>query len=158
MATKAEFYLSLPTKRMAAGVLLFNQEGEVLLVQPTYKETWEIPGGVVERNESPKAAVVREVQEELGLDLSQKEISLVLLDYMGAGDEKTEALMFIFAGPILTPQQQAEIFPFLGEIKSFQFMHSSEGVALLGSVLGSRVLRALDAIKAQSFAYFEGSY
>lgn len=158
MTTTAAFYLSLPTKRMAAGVLLFNEEGEVLLVQPTYKDTWEIPGGVVERNESPKDAVVREVQEELALDLSGIDISLTLLDYMAAGGEKTESLMFIFTGPILTPSQQSALSPFLEEIKSFRFVRPDEVVALLAPVLASRVLRALDAIKTQSFAYSEGSY
>jgi 8-oxo-dGTP diphosphatase len=158
MVATAELYLNLPTKRMAAGVLLFNEEREFLLVQPTYKDTWEIPGGVVERNESPKDAVVREVQEELSLDLSQEVISLTLLDYMGPGSEKTESLMFVFAGPILTSLQQSALSPFLEEIKSFRFVRPDDGVALLAPVLASRVLRALDAIKAQSFAYSEGSY
>ena len=42
-----EFYQSLPKKRMAAGCLFFDAHGWILLVKPTYKPTWEIPGGVV---------------------------------------------------------------------------------------------------------------
>ena len=54
---------------LAAGVLLFDEEDRVLLVDPTYKPGWEFPGGVVERGEPPARAAVREVAEELGLDL-----------------------------------------------------------------------------------------
>jgi ADP-ribose pyrophosphatase YjhB (NUDIX family) len=38
---------------MAAGALLFDEDGRILLVEPTYKPYWEIPGGVVEADESP---------------------------------------------------------------------------------------------------------
>ncbi|MGW6244366.1 NUDIX domain-containing protein [Streptomyces roseolus] len=38
----------LPRKRVAAGVLFFDDAGRVLLVDPVYKEPWEIPGGAVE--------------------------------------------------------------------------------------------------------------
>ena len=48
---------------MSAGAIFRNQDGDVLLVNPTYKEPWEIPGGIVEANESPKRACIREVQE-----------------------------------------------------------------------------------------------
>jgi 8-oxo-dGTP pyrophosphatase MutT (NUDIX family) len=39
----------------------------VLLVDPVYRDTWDLPGGAVEAEESPHAAC-REVAEELGLD------------------------------------------------------------------------------------------
>jgi 8-oxo-dGTP diphosphatase len=55
------------TPRVAAGVLFRDAVGRVLLVKPTYKDGWEIPGGYVEAGESPRAAAAREVKEELGL-------------------------------------------------------------------------------------------
>ena len=39
----------------------------MLLCQLTYKRDWDLPGGVVEVGESPRMAVQREVEEELGL-------------------------------------------------------------------------------------------
>jgi 8-oxo-dGTP diphosphatase len=41
------------TPRVAAGVLFRDAVGRVLLVKPTYKDGWEIPGGYVEVGESP---------------------------------------------------------------------------------------------------------
>ncbi|MGH3701702.1 MAG: NUDIX domain-containing protein [Pseudonocardiaceae bacterium] len=61
------FYDSLPRKLIAAAILLFNVEGQVLLVEPTYKPHWDLPGGVVEADESPRAAAHREIAEELSL-------------------------------------------------------------------------------------------
>ncbi|MCP5099570.1 MAG: NUDIX hydrolase, partial [Chloroflexi bacterium] len=58
---------SLPKKRMSAGALFFDELGRLLVVNPTYKPTWEIPGGAIELNESPYQGCKREIEEELGL-------------------------------------------------------------------------------------------
>src|SRR5882724_3664785 len=63
-----EYVASLARKRMAAGALFLDEDGRVLLVDPIYRETWDLPGGAVEAEESPQAACRREVAEELGLD------------------------------------------------------------------------------------------
>ena len=70
---------SLPKKRMGAGCLFFDEQGRVLLVRPTYKPVWEIPGGIVELNESPLQCCRREVQEEIGLARSIGD--LLVVDY-----------------------------------------------------------------------------
>src|SRR4051812_23503587 len=57
-------------KRVAADVLITDRVGRVLLVDPTYKEGWDIPGGMVEANEPPRVAAERELREELGLTLT----------------------------------------------------------------------------------------
>jgi 8-oxo-dGTP pyrophosphatase MutT (NUDIX family) len=51
---------------MGAAVLFTDTGGRVLLVEPTYKDYWEVPGGAVDADESPYDAAVREVKEELG--------------------------------------------------------------------------------------------
>jgi len=58
----------MATPRVAAGVLFRDAQGRVLLVKPTYKDGWDIPGGYVEPGESPKQAARREVLEELGIE------------------------------------------------------------------------------------------
>src|SRR3954462_2877865 len=48
---------------MAAGALFFDAGGRVLMMVPTYKDYWDIPGGYVETGESPLQAASREVRE-----------------------------------------------------------------------------------------------
>ena len=56
---------------VAAGALV-DRDGRVLLARrPASKEMgglWEFPGGKVNEGESPEAALVRELKEELGID------------------------------------------------------------------------------------------
>lgn len=50
-----------------AQVLLLDSARSVLLVQPTYKEGWILPGGVAEAGETFGDAAVRELREETTL-------------------------------------------------------------------------------------------
>ncbi len=70
----------LPRKRAIAQMLVRDPDGRVLLCQLTYKHDWDLPGGVVEVGESPRLAVGREVEEELGLDIEAGD--LVLTDWL----------------------------------------------------------------------------
>jgi 8-oxo-dGTP diphosphatase len=84
---------SFATPRVAAGALFFDNQGRVLLVHPTYKDTWDIPGGYVERGESPAAACRRELNEELGLD--RKPQRLLTVDW-APSDSEGDKLLFLF--------------------------------------------------------------
>ncbi len=102
MATRervSDYYASLPGKRIGAGLLCRDADDRVLLVQPTYKPTWELPGGVVEAGESPAACAAREVREELGLDLPIGR--LLVVDWLPVRPPKTEGLMMQFDGGVL---------------------------------------------------------
>lgn len=120
MTTAEKAYTeSLPKKRMGAGCLLFNEQGKILLVKPTYKPGWEIPGGVVEENELPKQCCQRELREELGLE--RKVGALLIVDYNHETEEKTKSLMFIFDGGILYGQEIALIKLPQDELSEFGF-------------------------------------
>jgi ADP-ribose pyrophosphatase YjhB (NUDIX family) len=45
---------------------IFDEAGHVLLAHHVDSRTWALPGGAVEPDEDPAAAVTREVREELG--------------------------------------------------------------------------------------------
>ena len=57
---------------LVAAVVLVDADGRVLLAQrPKGKAMaglWEFPGGKVEPGETPEAALIRELHEELGID------------------------------------------------------------------------------------------
>jgi 8-oxo-dGTP pyrophosphatase MutT (NUDIX family) len=78
------------------GVLFRDQDDRVLLLQPSYKPNWEIPGGAVEADESPWATASRELVEELGLDRPQG--GLLVVDYVRPQDSRPEGVVFIFDG------------------------------------------------------------
>jgi 8-oxo-dGTP pyrophosphatase MutT (NUDIX family) len=51
-------------------VAIVEQAGRVVLVRHSYKSGWLLPGGAVDRGEPPADAVIRELQEEIGLTQS----------------------------------------------------------------------------------------
>lgn len=82
------------TPRIAAGALFLDPNGRVLLVHPTYKDTWDIPGGYVERGESPAVACRRELIEELSLDRHPRR--LIAVDW-APNDREGDKLLFLFS-------------------------------------------------------------
>ena len=85
----------LARPRIAAGALFIDDQDRVLLVQPTYKQSWDIPGGYVEPGESPLHACVREVREELGI--CPPIGRLLVVDWAPSEDEG-DKILFVFAG------------------------------------------------------------
>jgi len=55
--------------------LIQDDTGRILLVQPSGFTTWSMPGGMIEPGERPAATVVREMHEELGIEV--KPVSLL---------------------------------------------------------------------------------
>lgn len=84
----------LPTKRVIAQGLWRDQEGRVLLCELTYKQEWDLPGGVVEVGESPAVGLRRELLEELGLDVEVGD--LVTVSWLPAWRGWDDACIFLF--------------------------------------------------------------
>jgi 8-oxo-dGTP diphosphatase len=63
-------------RRMTGEAVIFNQDGKVLLVQQGNRSggQWELPGGKVKKRESLPDAVVREVKEETGMDVTPERL------------------------------------------------------------------------------------
>ena len=60
-----------PAIPVSAGALIFDRAGRLLILRPTYKSGWTIPGGVMEADgESPWQACRREVLEECGIEVT----------------------------------------------------------------------------------------
>jgi len=89
-----------------ANVLATDDEGRILVVRTTYLGPgWMLPGGRVERGETPHAAAARETLEETGLHARIER--LVLVDAHRATD-----VSFVFRGRV----EGGELEPQLGEI------------------------------------------
>jgi len=68
----------IPAIPASAGAMIFDRSGRLLILKPTYKSGWTIPGGVMEADgETPWEACRREVREECGLDVRAGRLACV---------------------------------------------------------------------------------
>ena len=140
----AEWYALLPKKHVAAGCLFRDELGRVLLVKPTYKPPWEIPGGGVEAGESQLSACRREVREELGLDRAPGR--LLCVDHRGPIDGVGgDALRFIFCGGTLTDEELAAIVLDVEELSEWRFVAVDELDAHVIPALARRIRACIAA-------------
>jgi len=145
--------LRLPTKRMAAGALFLDEAGRVLLVNPTYKPQWEIPGGIVEENESPRQGCMREVQEEIGLSIAPDR--LLSVNYQRRQSGRTDSVIFIFWGGILDAETISRIHLPPDELSEFGFFELDEIGERLTARMSERVRRSLEIVDTERTLYLE---
>jgi 8-oxo-dGTP diphosphatase len=127
---------------MAAGCLLFDIQGRLLLLQQRRALEWDLPGGIVEENESPRQCCLREVMEEISLEIELG--ALLIVEYVSARPEKTEGVVFLFNGGSLTQSQIDQISLQADEIAGFRFFHPDQLPAQIPSTRLRRILAALD--------------
>jgi ADP-ribose pyrophosphatase YjhB (NUDIX family) len=152
MIPAEEYYKSLPKKRMASGILFFDEIGNILLVKPSYKNYWSIPGGVIEENESPRLAAEREVREEINLSVTLNR--LLCVDYI-EDREKGENIQFVFYGGTLSQEDILKIKLQSDELEAYQFIDPGDAVPLLGVRLAKRFPACLSALKNNTVLYLE---
>jgi 8-oxo-dGTP pyrophosphatase MutT (NUDIX family) len=90
----AQLNAALPTKRAIAQGVVRDAAGRVLLCELVYKKEWDLPGGVVDPYESPAQCVVREVREELGVEVEVR--SLLAVNWLPPWRGWSDATAFIF--------------------------------------------------------------
>ncbi|MET7573534.1 NUDIX hydrolase [Streptomyces sp. NPDC005492] len=81
-------------KKVSVGGISFDGEGRILLVNPSYKDRWDLPGGILEAGEDPVGGLRREIREELGVDCRVGQLRSV--DYGASDWEGAEVLMLTF--------------------------------------------------------------
>ncbi|MEU8529430.1 NUDIX domain-containing protein [Streptomyces sp. NPDC048629] len=134
-----------PTREtVASGVLLFDEQDRVLLVDPTYKPGWEFPGGVVESGEPPAVAGVREVAEELGVRLDTAP-GLLVIDWEPPRPPGYGGLRFLFDGGVLPASAADELRLPGAELRGWRFVTEAEAAELLPPVRYQRLRWALRA-------------
>jgi 8-oxo-dGTP pyrophosphatase MutT (NUDIX family) len=132
----------LPRIPASAGALLFDDAGRVLIVNPTYKAHWTIPGGVMEADgETPWEACRREVLEEVGLSVEAGR--LVAVDFLRPKPSKPGGMRFLFDCGVLDEARAARIVLQEDELSEFRFAEPGQALELLSGPLRRRVGAAL---------------
>lgn len=108
-----------PKTRVIAHVVFRDAANQILWCSVSYKREWELPGGIVEAGESPREGAIREVREELGIDVELGRLLIVdwLPPFRGWGD----AVELWFDGGVLTDKQAAAFRPHPQEITGWRF-------------------------------------
>jgi len=107
----------LPAIPVSAGALMFDGAGRLLILKPTYKTGWTIPGGIMEADgETPWEACRREVREECGIELTRGR--LAVMDFRRPRPGRPGGIRFLFdcgqvsdgvlAGIVVQPEEVSE--------------------------------------------------
>ncbi|MFD7222919.1 NUDIX domain-containing protein [Streptomyces sp. NPDC059892] len=147
-----EAHEAVARPRTAAGVLFFDEAGRVLLVRPTYKPGWEIPGGYLHPGETPSEGAAREVKEEIGIT---PPIGRLLVADWAPHPAEGDKLLFVFDGGILPADQRARIVLDGEEVDQFAFHQADQIDGLLIPRLARRVRAAIGARARSATAYLE---
>lgn len=150
----AIFFKDIPKRFSAVGGLIFNEKDEVLIVKQSYRDHWNIPGGITDCPETPQATVLREIEEELGIIVTAKR--MLCMDVKDArADGVPESFQIIFEINPLTPQQMADIRIDNDEIVEFAFVSMEEAKLKLSPSIGNRVAQSVKARRNNTVFYLE---
>jgi 8-oxo-dGTP diphosphatase len=136
----------------AAGALIRDEQGRILLLEPTYKDHWEIPGGIIEVGETPSQGCARELTEELGL--VREPGALLVVDW-APHPAQGDRVLFVFDGGTLTPGEIAAIRLQAEELKSYVFLPPDEAFDQLIPRLERRMRAAVLAQEERRTVYLE---
>lgn len=102
----------------ASGAIIV-ENNKILLVKRKYdpfKGDWSLPAGFIEYDESPEVCVIREIKEEVNLDIRIRRLFDV---YSGCDDPRTRAILVVYlvevVGGKLKPGDDATEARFFGE-------------------------------------------
>jgi ADP-ribose pyrophosphatase YjhB (NUDIX family) len=151
LAHLAEGNATQARKRVSADVIIRDHAGQILLVDPSYKPGWDLPGGMAEANEPPADAARRELREELGLDLQVGE--LLCIDWVAPHGPWDDLLAFIFDGGVLDQQATSSLRLTDPEITAFEFCGRDQAEQLLRPRMQPRLSAALDALNTGRARY-----
>lgn len=150
-----------PGRRIGALALIRDDENKVLLVKPTYKEGWILPGGGAEADESVHAAAVREAAEETGAAIRVGR--LLVVDRIPANPitGHAEGYNFVFDGgrfpnnTVLLPAPGDDGIP---ELDNFAFVEPADLDDYAKPYQSRRIRAALSALRSGNLTYLDDGY
>jgi 8-oxo-dGTP diphosphatase len=146
--------IPLPGIPVSAGALIFDRAGRLLILKPTYKSGWTIPGGVMEADgESPWEACQREVREETGLEVRRGR--LAAMDFRRPRPGRAGGIRFLFDCGQVSDAELAGLKLQPEEISESRLVRLSDALPLLRGPIRRRVRAATQGRGPRAVVYLE---
>lgn len=101
-----QYYRALARVRQGAGALITTPDGRVVMIDTSYRDFYEIPGGAVEAGEAAPIACARECREELGIEVPIGR--LLVIDHQNESGELGDSIMFVYDGGSIATEFPAQ--------------------------------------------------
>jgi 8-oxo-dGTP pyrophosphatase MutT (NUDIX family) len=132
----------LPAVPASASALIFDEQRRLLILRPTYKSGWTIPGGVIESDgETPWQACRREVREECGLEVTGARLACV--DFRPPRPGRPGGIRFLFNCDQLAESALRAVTLQRDEIAEFRVVPVEDALLLLRKPIRRRVRAAV---------------
>jgi mutator protein MutT len=98
--------------KQTARAVIFNAQGQLLLVErhKGSEHYFALPGGHIDPGEEPEQAVVREVREETGLEVTLEKLLYTSSDDLYQNDQRIFLCKYLGGDPVLQPDSiEAEL-------------------------------------------------
>ena len=110
---------NFPTLRLVVAAALVRNDGRIFLQKRPEGKTlaglWEYPGGKVESNETPEHALIRELEEEVGIIVKPTDLVPITFASQPVADKHMILLLYIATGwngePAALEEQETGWFP-----------------------------------------------
>ena len=146
--------IPLPAIPVSAGALIFDRKGRLLILNPTYKSGWTIPGGVMEADgESPWEACQREVREETGIEVGRGR--LAAMDFRRPRPGRPGGIRFLFDCGQVSDAALAGLKLQPEEVSQSRLVSLPDALALLRGPIRRRVQAAT---QGQDVVYLEDGH
>jgi ADP-ribose pyrophosphatase YjhB (NUDIX family) len=143
-AFEDDVVFEIPRIPASAGALVFDGAGRLLVLKPTYKSGWTVPGGQMEDNgETPWGACRREVHEESGLVIDRGR--LVCVDFLRPRQQRPGGMRLLFDCGALDDDVLTGIELQEDEISEYRLEDMEPALELLGGPLRRRVRACVGA-------------
>ena len=143
----------LPAIPVSAGALIFDRAGRLLILKPTYKSGWTIPGGVMEADgETPWEACRREVREECGIEIGRGR--LACMDFRHPKPGRAGGIRFLFDCGRVGEEELTGIVVQPEEVSEYRLAALPDALSMLRGPIRRRV-RAAAGSGRKKLVYLE---
>lgn len=143
-----EFLRTRVSRPASAGVVIYNDKKEALVLKANYKPYWSFPGGWIEDNQTPIQAAVRELSEETGVLIISQRLKFLYIINRVSNIMQSYQFIFEYSG-IIDAFTSIKLQP--EEIDDYKFVSREEVLINLNNYGGAVQIWA----KGENIGYFE---